>query len=63
MGSRGVRLGASLTHWRGYVARVAAVLSTPLPAVMAMSWDELLLWWCEADDIDRETWGVLRERL
>ncbi len=50
----------SLGDWRGFAARVASVLSTPLPAVMAMTWDEVLLWWCEADDIDRETWGVLR---
>jgi hypothetical protein len=42
------------------VARVASLLSTPLPTVMAMTWDDLLLWWDEAREIDRETWAHMR---
>ncbi|CAA0128925.1 Uncharacterised protein [Starkeya nomas] len=26
-----------------------------------MHWDELLLWWNEARDIDRERWAPLRQ--
>lgn len=49
-----------MQDWRGFAAGVASVLSTPLPVVMAMTWDEVVLWWSEANDIDRQTWGFLR---
>lgn len=42
------------------MARVAATLATPLPVVLAMTWDEMLLWWAEAREIDGETWGGMR---
>jgi hypothetical protein len=45
----------SLADWRRIAARVAATLSTPLPAVMAMTWDELVQWWEAAREIDAET--------
>jgi hypothetical protein len=37
-----------VTNWRGVVADVAHVLSTPLTALEDMDWDELLLWHAEA---------------
>lgn len=54
------RLTASPRHWRTYAARVSAILSTPLPAVLAMEWCEMLLWYEEARQYDRETWGLWR---
>ncbi|GLK74690.1 hypothetical protein [Ancylobacter dichloromethanicus] len=46
--------------WRAVAGRVSATFSTPLPAVMAMFWDDVLLWFHEARDIDRERWAPLR---
>ena len=51
----GSRLSVGLNEWRFIAARVAAILSTPLPAVMAMDWDDVVLWWAEAMAVDRET--------
>jgi hypothetical protein len=51
---------ASPLHWRTYAARVSAILSTPLPAVLTMEWCDMLLWFEEAKRIDRETWGLWR---
>ncbi|WP_159602089.1 hypothetical protein [Starkeya nomas] len=51
----------SLARWRAVAGRVSATFSTPLADVMAMHWDELLLWWNEARDIDRERWAPLRQ--
>ncbi len=53
-------MSAGPRHWRFYVARVSAMLSTPLPAVLAMEWCDMLLWFEEARRIDRETWGLWR---
>ncbi|QFR32370.1 hypothetical protein [Ancylobacter sp. TS-1] len=50
----------SPADWRAVAGRVSATFSTPLPAVMAMYWDEVLLWFHEARDIDRERWAPLR---
>lgn len=48
--------------WRRYAARVAATLATPIDRVLGMRWDEMLLWYVEAREIDRETWAYLRGR-
>lgn len=53
-------MNASPLHWRAYAARVSAVLSTPLPAVLEMEWCDMLAWHEEARRIDRETWGLWR---
>lgn len=55
----GGRLNLPIAGWRGVVGRVAAILATPLPQVMAMDWDEIVLWWAEADAIHADTWGLL----
>lgn len=52
-----------LADWRALAARVASTLSTPLPAVLAMTWDEMLMWWAEAREIDAETWAMTRSGL
>ncbi len=36
-----------MSGWRGVVADVAHVLSTPVTAFNDMDWDELLLWHAE----------------
>ncbi|WP_202618516.1 MULTISPECIES: hypothetical protein [unclassified Ensifer] len=41
------------------MATVASYLHTPLPAVMALWWDEVLLWHEEARRIHAETFGLL----
>ena len=41
------------------MARVSAYLHTPVPEVMTMWWDELLLWHEEARTIHAETFGGL----
>ena len=41
------------------MARISAVFHTPLREVLAMPWDQILLWWAEARDIHAETWGRL----
>lgn len=46
--------------WRRTAGRVAATLNTPLPAVLAMPWGEMLLWRGVARDIDADTWGLMR---
>lgn len=51
----------SPADWRAVAGRVSATFSTPLPAVMAMYWDDVLLWFHEARDIDRERWAPLRQ--
>jgi hypothetical protein len=38
------------------------VLATPIPAVMAMDWPDMLRWFLEARRIDSETWGLWRAR-
>lgn len=35
-------------QWREIVADVAAILSTPLPIIEDMDWDDVLLWHREA---------------
>ncbi len=40
----GERLIPDFADWRSYAGRVAAHLSTPLPVVMAMDWDEMMRW-------------------
>lgn len=55
----GARAPGELRSWRAYAARVAAYLHTPLPLVLDMWWDELLLWHEEARMIHRETFGLL----
>lgn len=39
---------------------MSATFSTPLDRVMAMYWDDVILWWAEARDIDGERWAPLR---
>lgn len=39
------------------MARISASLSTSLPVLMAMPWDEALRWYPEAVAIFNETWG------
>lgn len=53
----------SFADWRAVVGRVSATFSTPLPIVEAMAWDDVLRWWHEARDIDREQWAPLRRFL
>ena len=50
----GSRVSVGLEEWRFVAARVAARLSTPLPAVMAMDWDDVVLWFGEAVTIGLE---------
>ncbi|WP_234826917.1 hypothetical protein [Rhodopseudomonas palustris] len=50
----GSRVTVGLDEWRLVAARVAAALSTPLPAVMAMDWDDVVLWFGEAVAIGLE---------
>lgn len=38
------RLIPDLADWRGFAGRIAAHLSTPLPVVLAMTWDEMMQW-------------------
>lgn len=59
----GVRIRVAPADWRAVVGRVSATFSTPLATVMAMYWDEVLLWWHEARDIDRERWAPMRQLL
>lgn len=61
--SRGRELSASPADWRAVVGQVAAIFATPLPAVMAMGWDEILGWWGEADDVHAQTWGLMPSAL
>lgn len=58
----GTRATGELRSWRAYVARVSSYLHTPLPAVMEMWWDDILLWHEEARMIHRETFGLLVPR-
>ncbi|SCM75453.1 conserved hypothetical protein [uncultured Pleomorphomonas sp.] len=39
---------------------MAAILSTPIPAVLAMEWTDMCAWYDTAREIDRETWGLWR---
>ncbi|MEZ5782054.1 MAG: hypothetical protein R3D70_10560 [Rhizobiaceae bacterium] len=36
------------------MARIAHTLATPLPQLLAMDWDEALLWWPHARSIHDE---------
>lgn len=38
------------------------MLHTPLRDVLALDWDECLLWWREADRIHAETYGLMAGR-
>lgn len=51
----------SMADWRAVAGRVSATYSTPLPTVLQWPWDETILWWHEASDIDRERWAPLRK--
>ena len=42
------------------MARIAAMLSTPLPTLLSMPWDKALLWYPEASAIYKETWERLK---
>ncbi|WP_081433966.1 hypothetical protein [Azorhizobium caulinodans] len=48
------RLIPDLADWPGFAGRVAHVLSTPLPAVLAMDWSEMMRWAAVAFDIASE---------
>lgn len=48
------RLIPDLADWRGFAGRVAAHLSTPLPAVLAMDWREMMQWAAVALEIAAE---------
>ena len=42
------------------VARIANTFHTPLPQILAMPWDRVLVWWPEAIAVHAETFGRLR---
>ncbi|MCO5083094.1 MAG: hypothetical protein M9955_15745 [Rhizobiaceae bacterium] len=41
------------------MARISAIFHTPLPQLLAMRWDEGLLWWPLARDVHAETFGLM----
>ena len=42
---------------------MSATFATDLEKVLAMPWDEVIAWWAEAMDIDRERWAPLRQMI
>jgi hypothetical protein len=39
------------------MGRISNTYATPLPALLAMPWDEALRWYPEALKVYEETWG------
>ncbi len=54
------RLIPDLADWRGFAGRVAATFSTPLTTVLAMPWDEMMMWVPIAFEIAAERQIVMR---